>query len=579
MNLDHLDNKIPKRWLLLLRYWLPFFKTPSSFYFECRSFIDNLKRSGYQYFSWDKFPDLVSIFEKYAKKKSEINLSKQIIDTIFTEKTQTITQKLIEQFFEGFNPDSSQTLILNEVLRRLPAKLYNAYFSQLNAANCSSKHLKWCAFLKEKFRLEDKLHLILSLSDETLIVSQPEIFQLAIHECEDQLLTHQFGLSKFLTAYTIEQLVTFIFTRNHPLIFSDTFIHTSINQLLKTQNPILSSYILKFDEHARYNFFKNFLADSQNFQENIQYFLSLCPEEHWSGMIDQLINSVFNATESKMTDDATKEKKLTADASHLLLTQLQEDSIAYRLNLFQFIALQSLTKKPLDFEDLAALKKAFAANHGSLEHGNNFSIEHQSAVAENSILAIKVFIKDHFMIHVHRENTRRDIHQAFYQFFNNEYNGKPPNVAKLILKKLPTYLQSICEPDLNFLQQLLAQLYLIIENPAVVAYKDNLLITWIENQRKFEEKNLLYRELLQLFREGRQSRVSYQRMEKLFGAEAQTTQEKWKKTLNVHFFDANNKEEYKIASKETAHIIKLNYKCNDFSYLSVSPPSVSYFSL
>lgn len=585
MNLDHLDNKIPKRWLLLLYYWLPFFKTPSNFYFECRSFIDNLKRAGYHYFSWDKFPDLVFIFEKYAKKKSEINLSKQMIDTIFTKKTQPIPEKLIEQFFERFNPDN-QTLFLNEVLQRLPTQLYNEYFSQLNAANCSSKQLKWCTRLKEKFKLEDKLHLTLSLPDENLIVNQSEIFQFAIHECETQLLTHQFSLNKFLTAYTIEQLIIFIFTRNPTLIFSDTFIRASISQLLKTHDPVLTSYILKLNEHERDNFFKNFLVNShthQDLQKNIPYFLSLCPEEHWSGLIDQLINAVFNAAESEMTDDTTKEKKLTTDNPHLLvLTQLQKDAIAYRLSLFQFFAIQRLTKKPLDLVGLAALKNVFDANHSSLELGNNFSTAHQSTVAENSILAIKIFIKDHFMIHVPRENTRKDIHRVFYQFFNNEYSGKPLNVAKLILKKLPEHLQSSCEPDLNFLQQLLTQLYLIIENPAVVAYKNNFLIAWSKSQRDFEEKNEARRELLQRIREGKQSSIAYQRMEELFGSEAQIMQEKWKKALGVHFFDANDKEEYKLALQEADQIKKFNHEHhehNDFSCLSVSPLSVSYFAL
>lgn len=575
MNLDYLDKKIPKYWLLLLYYWLPFFKTPSDFYFKCRSFIDNLKRSGYNYFPWDKLSDLVFIFEKYAYKELEINLSKQIIDTIFTEKTQPITKKLIEQFFKRFNPDNNQSLILNKVLQRLPTKLYSAYFSQLNAANCSSKNLKWCACLKEKFKLEDKLTLILSLSDETLIANQAAIFQLAIHECEEQLLTHQLGLSKFLNAYSIEQLLKFIFTRNPTLIFSNTFIRALINQLLQVQNPILTPYILKLDTHEKYNFFENFLADSQTSQENIRYFLSFFPEEQYSDLIDQLINSVFNANESRTTNDAIKENKSTADnPGLLLLTQLQADYLTYPLNLFQFLAIQSLMKKSLDLE---TLKKVFSENNGSLESRKNFPIECQSAVAENSILAIKIFIKDHLMIHVRKENTRHDIHRAFYQFFNNKYSGKPLNVAKLILKKLPEHLQATYEPDLNFLQKLLSQLYLVIEDPMLVEYKTNCFIAWNKNQRDYEEKNAARRELLQRIREGKQSSIAYQRMEELFGVEAQTIQEKWKKTLGVHFFDANDKKERKLALQEADQMIKFNREYNDFSCLSTSPSSASYF--
>lgn len=568
MHLDYLDKLIPKRWVLLLRYWLPFFKTPSNFYFECRFFINKLKRLGYQSFPWEKLADLVFIFEKNAGAVAEIDLSKKILDTIFTEKTQPIAQKLIEWFFERFNPDNTRTPFVNEVFQQLPPKLYSEYFSQLNAANCSSKNLKWCARLKEKFYLEDKLSFILSLPDDKLIENESTLFNLAIQECEEELINPKLGFNKTLSSYIIDQLLEFIFTRNPTLIFSNTFIRALITQLLKTQNPILTSHILELDESARYHFFENFLSNnqnSQNFQENIQYFLHLCPEEQWPDLIDQLITSVFNATESEMTDN---------NPDLFLLTQLQESYVTYPLNLFQFLAIQNLTKKPLDLE---ALKKVFTANPGSLEQRKNFSIECQSAIAENIIHAIKVFIKNHYMIYVPKENSRRDIHRAFYQFFNNEFIGKPLNVAKLILKKLPDHLQSTYEADLNFLQELLTQLYLVLEDPAIAQYKNECLMAWNKAQRDYEEKSAARRELLQRIREGKQSSIAYQRMEELFGAEAQTMQEKWKKTLGVHFFDANDKKERKIAILEAAEIIKFNRECNDFSCLT--PASVSYFSL
>ena len=576
MHLAYLDQQIPKRWILLLRYWLPFFKTPNSFYFECRSFIDKLKRSGYNYFPWYKLPDLVFIFEKYAYKKSEINLSKKIIDIIFTKKSQPITQKLIEQLFNRFNPDYTRTSILNDVLQRLPVKLYSNYFSELNAANCSSRHLKWCAHLKEKFRLEDKLCLILSLSDEILTAHQSTIFELGIHECEDKLLIQRCYPNSFLNAYVIEKILEFIFFRNPKIIFSDTFIYTLINQLLETQNPLLSSRILELDEHARYRFFEKFLTYSPNFQQTSQYFLDLCPEEQWQNLLDQFITLIFNANESEMNDDAFKEKKSVREDKRylLLLTQIQEHNLTYPVNLFQFLALQSLTKKQLD---LKQLKKVFEANHGSLEYRKNFSIACQSEVAEYHIHAIKVFIKDNFLIYVRKENTRHDIHRAFYQFFSNEYSGKPLNVAKLILKKLPAHLQSKCEADLNFLQKLLSQLYSIVDDPLVVDYKNKSLMAWNKIQREHEEKSEARRELMSRIRDGKQSSIAYQRMEELFGNEASTIQEKWKKVLGMHFFDANDKEECKAALHETNEIIKFNHEYKDFSCLSTSPSSANYF--
>lgn len=575
MNLDYLDQDIPKDWILLLHYLLPFFKTPSDFYFKCRDFIDDLKRSGYKYFPWHKFPDLLFIFEKYADETSEINISKKIIDTIFTKKSHLITKKLLVQFFERFNPDNTHTPLLNAVLQQLPAKLYSEYFSKLNAVNCSSRNLKWCARLKDKFLLEDRLTLILSLPDNKLTTHQSTLFNLAIQECEEKFIMHKVE-SNFLNDNVIEHLLKFIFSRTPTLIFSNSFIRCLINQLLEAQNPLLISYILKLDAQGRYNFFESFLRGSKNFQKNTQYFLSLCPDEQWPDLIDQVIISVFNTIESEKTDDDVRKEKSTADCTDLLLlTQLQEQMITCPLTLFQFLAIQNLTETSFDLD---ALKKVFTANHGSLEYRKNFPIEFQSAVVESSILAIKIFIKDHFLIYAPKENTRKNVHRYFYQFFTDADTRKSVNIAELLLKKLPEHLQSKYKTDLNFLQQLLSQLYLIAEDPNIAKFKNEHLMQQNKKQTEDEEKFEARRELLQRIREGKQSSVAYQRMQELFGTEASTMQEKWKKNLGVHFFDANDKQERKLALKEAAEIIKFNRECNTFC-LSTSPASTSYFAL
>jgi hypothetical protein len=579
MNLDYLDQDIPKYWILLLHYWLPFFKTPSDFYFKCRDFIDDLRRSGYKYFPWHKFPDLIFIFEKYAYEASEINISKKIIDTIFTKKSHIITKKLLAQFFERFHPDNTRTPILNDVLQQLPAKLYSEYFSKLNAVNCSSRNLKWCARLKDKFLLEDRLTFILSMPDNKLTANQSILFNLAIQECEEKFIMHKIE-SNFLNDNVIEHLLNFIFSRTPTLIFSNSFIRSLINQLLETQKPILISYILKLDAQDRYNFFESFLRGSKNFQKNTQYFFSLCPDEQWPDLIDQLIISVFNGIESEktdddLTDDVRKTKSNVDYTDLLLLTQLQEQTITCPLKLFQFLAIQNLIEASFDLD---AVKKIFTANHGSLEYHKNFPIEFQSAVVESSILAIKIFIKDHILIYVPKENTRKNAHRYFYQFFTDADIRKSVNIAELLLKKLPEHLQFKYKADLNFLQQLLSQLYLIAEDSNIAKFKNEHLMKqnkmYTEDEEKFEAR----RELLQRIREGKQSSIAYQRMEELFGAEAPTMQEKWKKNLGVHFFDANDKQERKLALKEAAEIIKFNRECNTFC-LSTSPSSTSYFAL
>ena len=137
MHLDYLDQLIPKRWILLIRYWLPFFKTPSNFYFRCRDFIDKLKHSGCSHFPWEKFPNLLSIFEKNVCTVTEKKIAREIISKIFTRENKTITLELLILIFDQFDPDNKQTSILKEVLQRIPTKFYLQYFSTLNAFNCS----------------------------------------------------------------------------------------------------------------------------------------------------------------------------------------------------------------------------------------------------------------------------------------------------------------------------------------------------------------------------------------------------------------------------------------------------------
>ena len=159
------------------------------------------------------------------------------------------------------------------------------------------------------------------------------------------------------------------------------------------------------------------------------------------------------------------------------------------------------------------------------------------------------------------------------------------NIAELLINKLPEDFQSHYKEfksdykaDLNFLQQLLSQLYLIAENPNIAQFKNEHFMQQNKKQTEDDEKFEARRELLQRIREGKQSSVAYQRMQELFGTEASTMQEKWKKNLGIHFFDANDEKERKLAFIEAAEIIKFNRECNTFC-LSTSPSSTSYLAL
>lgn len=575
MNLAYLDKVIPSYWTLSMRYWLPFFETPSEFYFKSRSFIDKLNSGGHNTFPLKILPNFIFILDHYAKEEIENKLAQQTIAKIFYGESIRVTQEFLSLLFTRFNPDFKEDSVLSDVFRRIPDKFYIAHFNTLNAANCSSKNLKWYARFKNKVKLKDRIALILSLHDETLRLNQSTILQLAIQEVEDQLLNQEFGLNNFLNTYVTEPLLVFIFTRDPTLIFSPLFTQTLINQLLKRQHRLLTSYILASDSQAKLNFVDQFLTDSDSFQPNNYYFISLCSEKQWSAMIDQLMISIFNVDDPTQREHGLKENVSTENKLDLLLLliKLQEQYTPHPIKLFQFLAIQSLRKKQFDLEKL---KIIFNTNQGSLEYRKNFSIPCQSTIIEKSILVIKIYIKNNFMVHIDKKNTRHDIHRAFYKFFNNEYTEQPFNVAKLILEKLPEPLHLSCAENLHFLQQLLSKLYLVLDDPLMVNYKNRCLITQYKSQQDDEERIGARRELLERIRDGKQSSIAYQRMNELFGSEAPTMQEKWKKTLGIHFFDANDKEEYKAALKAAAEMTQFNREYNDFSCLSHPTLTVSY---
>jgi hypothetical protein len=152
MNLDYLDKMIPKRWIFLVCYYLPFcyflpfYTEPTAFYFKCRTFIDALKRAGLHQFPLTKLPDLLCILEKNALNNKEIKLTKEIISEIFNKEYKHINLNFLTSLLARFNSENNSA-ILNASLQRIPTKVYLEYFSSLNNDNCSERTLKWCVRL------------------------------------------------------------------------------------------------------------------------------------------------------------------------------------------------------------------------------------------------------------------------------------------------------------------------------------------------------------------------------------------------------------------------------------------------
>ncbi len=571
MNLDNLDNKIPQRWLLLFGYYLPFCKVyplyiPSSnLYFQCRRFINELKNKGQKEISLLQLPDLVYLLKHYSIDETEQKLADEIISEILASESEKFTNDHLIALFKKFDPNDRKghVFILNTVFHHIPSALYKQYLSSLNVQDCSLRDLNWCERLKNKFNFEDKLTFVLSFPDNKLITYQAIFLSLIFEECNEKFLNPSRIELSINTSLT-DQLLDFIFLRNPYLLFPVPFIQAFLFQRLKNQDFKLISHILKLKLGEQLIFFENFLINSKNFKEITAYYFNLCVKELNTAYarIDYLIITVFSRHEEYEALEKEETLKLAQDNwSFFLLTQLEEYN--HPFSLFQWFAIQALTKKTFDLNKL----KKFFNPHTPLDYSANFSPAHLFFIAEYSILTIKTYIK---------ENTRHTIHREFLKFFNNEYLDNPPDISKLILKKLPLNLQADAKPDLSRLQHLLSKFYLLIDDPNLVNYKNKQLLEKHRIKREDEEINEGRRDLLKRIQIGLQSSVSFQRMQELFGDHAQTIQEKWKKNLGVHFFDANDAKERKQALQDAANIIQFKREFdNDLSTLSISPAAMA----
>ncbi|WP_143549562.1 hypothetical protein, partial [Rickettsiella grylli] len=196
MDLEHLDNKIPQRWILLVCYYLPLCNlyslyTPSStFYFQCRQFINGLKSKRQKKISLVQLPDLLYLLKKYAIEETEQKLANEIVLDILTTDSECFTKEHIRVLFEKFDPNDRNGYIslLNRVFNHIPSHVYTDYLLSLIPNNCTLRHLKWCERLKNKFEFEDRFTLILSLPDNKLVAYQSIFSSLIREECEQRFL-------------------------------------------------------------------------------------------------------------------------------------------------------------------------------------------------------------------------------------------------------------------------------------------------------------------------------------------------------------------------------------------------------
>ena len=556
MNLPQLDDIIPKRWILLLRYYLPFFKKPAPFYFKCRQLINELKRTSPNHlFPLNSLPDLLFILDTYSKNDTDlIFVAKKIIALISPEQYQQIDHLLLKNILLKFDSENNQTVILNQLLLQIPAKAYKDIISLLTLSkNKVFELIKWCGRLADKFSLEDKLNLILSLPERLILNQKTLLYSLAFTELETRINPASGDMAKTLTCS--EALVGFILKWQKYLNLSTQCLFRLFNQWLEAESQLFMSYINALDIDIRFTFFENLLASYNDTAKNNEKFLRLCPQVQRSLFINRLIDYLFKSfiPEAKETLILTRKPSDKNDPRLLILRNLLEDSSDYSLNPFQLLALISLTGEPLSLEKL---KKIKLDAYFFLESAKSFPIELQEYVAESNIKTIKLFIRENIMPEVPDNNERYSIKKRLLDFFQDSYpntDQDPVAALRTIIEKIPLKFES----TLQILFTLLEPLYLLLKNPAIQSSKQKRFMAAEKVRCEAEERAEARRELKRRIASGQQSSISIQRMKELYGQEAETIQKIWQKKSVIQFFDANDEMALKAASREAKELIQL----------------------
>lgn len=177
LNYITLNRMLPKRWNLLLRYYLPFLKTPPPFYFKCREFIDKLNRKSPNDFPLTKLTELLDILANYSENDPElIRLAKNIIATLSEQQIKHIDHSLLQQLLQQFCSENTKTSILNDLLTKIPPQFYDTMLRNISydAALALVQHER----LIEKFSFSSKLALCLGLPAKTVIHQSKFIYSL-----------------------------------------------------------------------------------------------------------------------------------------------------------------------------------------------------------------------------------------------------------------------------------------------------------------------------------------------------------------------------------------------------------------
>ena len=158
------------------------------------------------------------------------------------------------------------------------------------------------------------------------------------------------------------------------------------------------------------------------------------------------------------------------------------------------------------------------------------------------------------------KNERYSVKKRLLDFLQDSYpnaDQDPVAALKTIIEKIPKNIALKFESTLQILFTLLEPLYFLLKNPVIQNLKQQRFMAAEKARHEAEERAEARLELKKRIATGLQNQVSLQRMDELFDKESKTIQKKWRKTLGVQFFDANNETEFKIARQEAEKLIQL----------------------
>ncbi|WP_218813393.1 hypothetical protein [Rickettsiella endosymbiont of Dermanyssus gallinae] len=534
MDLTYFDSLVPQRWVLWLRYYLPFFKTPAPLYFKLREFINSKKYELDTQFNLNTLYDLFVILDTHSQPDPDNTLNSlidKIMDNIILYQGHFIKDLSLEAFIEAFDSKVS-TALLDKFLNRLPESTFQDYITGLSQSFIRSKkgklyyekHIKYCEKLSHKFSSNAKLIFFLlipydfisdklnnieqSISLESIFVM--EFLKVLYSDLKNNFLNFVMKWKKYLNDHHNDSLppLNTLFLKNE-----------------KETISLLNENLLHFFNREKITLFKNSLIQTNHHNESlIGDIFSFLTEQQALEFINNLIIDHFNSLDKKTLDTST-------------FTPIEKNLEKYPLNLFQALAIFCATKKAINLNVLAEKYADFCLKDSDLEV---FSLQIQVAVIESSIKSIQTHISKMIIEKIKHAPEKSNLHTLWRNFLTNNWvNREQTRLQQIdkILEKIPEEFKVKEKASLD----LFKQLYSYLETPLLKEFRQ----VTEEEQRKQQSDEMIKEEeranLRKQILDGTLSQISHQRMDELYGDQARAIEEQWHKK-GIGFFDANDKK-------------------------------------